>query len=82
MMNRFLSFVACPFAGRQTKAGASPLFHFKRYDMKKKKNETTAMNVTVPFDLRKAFKKACVERGFTIKAVITKAMEDFIAEKV
>lgn len=49
--------------------------------MKKKKNETTAMNVTVPFDLRKAFKKACVERGYTIKAVITKAMEAFIAEK-
>lgn len=50
--------------------------------MKKKKNETIALNVTVPFDLRKAFKKACVERGYTIKAVITKAMEDFIAEKV
>ena len=87
MMNRFLSFMACPFAGRQTKAARLPFYFFRVAEsrgngenMEKKKEKTINLNVLVPLKLHKSFKKACVDRGVTIKAVIVKAMEDFTGD--
>ena len=47
----------------------------------KKKEETINLNVLVPAKLHKAFKKACIDRATTIRAVIVKAMTDFTVTK-
>lgn len=49
--------------------------------MEKKKEKTQNMTVLIPANLHRAFKKACVDRGYTIKQVIMKSMEDFMAKK-